>query len=212
MLDNFVLEFVRGRLTFEEFGSYLHDNPHIWMDIQALLTEEMKNDPNCSFWNRTNYQIHLANNFDVKAAALAFGYHSEYGKSRLHMVISDLVEYTYPTIVRRFPISCTPTDILEQVGMSYVEGDETEPLLRQLVCDIPDTLTKKEKAHLLKESIRKSFHLVPRKVPKWVQEPEWPMGEHMPMEFVQQHREGDLVKFTFRDVETGELRVIEQFY
>lgn len=50
--------------------------------------------------------------------------------------------------------------------------------------------------------------------PIWVQETEWPAYEGRPMQYVSRKRVGDsdLVLFTFRDVETGKTRVVEQYY
>ncbi len=55
-------------------------------------------------------------------------------------------------------------------------------------------------------------HIVPRKVPTWVQEPDWPMGKNSPMEYIDRKKDGDLVQFRFRDVDTGEKKIVEQFY
>lgn len=56
------------------------------------------------------------------------------------------------------------------------------------------------------------FHIEDKKYPHWVQEPEWPMGEKSPMKFIGQERTGERVRFTFRDADTDEERVIEQLY
>jgi hypothetical protein len=212
MLENTVIDFVRGKLTFDEFGLYMDENPHMWADIQELLTEEMKADRNCPIWNTRNYQVLFANNFNVKASALSFGYESDFGRNLVHMLISDLVVYRYPEIKRKYPISVAPADFVDSAGMCYVEGPETDALIRRLVTEIPEELTKKKKIKLLKETLREAFHLVPRKVPRWVQEPEWPMGKNSPMAFVEQNKDGELVQFVFRDVDTGETKIVEQYY
>lgn len=38
------------------------------------------------------------------------------------------------------------------------------------------------------------------------------MGKHSPMEYIGQNRDGELVTLRFRDVDTGEERIVEQFY
>jgi hypothetical protein len=38
------------------------------------------------------------------------------------------------------------------------------------------------------------------------------MGEKSPMEFVSKEEEGVLVRITFRDADTGEERIVEQYY
>lgn len=64
-----------------------------------------------------------------------------------------------------------------------------------------------------KQFILKSFHVEnSRYRPRWVQGPEWPMGKQSPMKFERQEKKGELVKYFFVDVDTGEEKVIEQLY
>ena len=48
--------------------------------------------------------------------------------------------------------------------------------------------------------------------PHWIQGPEWPMGKNSPMKYLSRKRDGERVIFTFQDVDTGEIREVEQFY
>ena len=70
--------------------------------------------------------------------------------------------------------------------------------------------TKRKKA--AREKIKELFHIEGRKYPRWAQESEWPMGKNSPMKFIRQKQDEDQVLFWFEDVDTGEERVIEQFY
>lgn len=63
-----------------------------------------------------------------------------------------------------------------------------------------------------KEAFWEVFHIKNRKFPRWVQGPAWPMGKNSPMEYLGQRRDGELVALRFRDVDTGEDRIVEQFY
>jgi hypothetical protein len=38
------------------------------------------------------------------------------------------------------------------------------------------------------------------------------MGKHSPMAYVSRKRDGDLVQFVFKDVDTDEIRIVEQLY
>lgn len=63
-----------------------------------------------------------------------------------------------------------------------------------------------------KETLWNAFHIKDRKFPRWVQEADWPMGKNSPMEYLGQRKDGELVALRFRDVDTGEERIVEQFY
>ena len=73
---------------------------------------------------------------------------------------------------------------------------------------MPKTKRKKE----AKAAVRNLFHVEGSRYRRWAQEPEWPMGEKSPMAFVSQKRDGDLVRFEFKDVDTNEIRVVEQLF
>lgn len=61
-----------------------------------------------------------------------------------------------------------------------------------------------------KELIEKAFHIQKGHYPKWVQEPEWPVHEGIPLKFKRQSNDGELFYFYFEDISTGEILTIEQ--
>ena len=72
---------------------------------------------------------------------------------------------------------------------------------------------------LMSNIIKELFHIESNKYPRWIQSPEWPIGENgVPMRFVSQKRKKGkeyetilYTEFLFEDVKTGEQRVVEQF-
>lgn len=70
--------------------------------------------------------------------------------------------------------------------------------------------TKRIKA--AKQCLRELFHTTGRKCPYWLEKPNWPMGKNSPMKYLSRKRDGERVIFTFQDVDTGEIREVEQFY
>ena len=71
---------------------------------------------------------------------------------------------------------------------------------------------KKQRIQQAKRDIEEQFHVVDKKRPRWIQGPEWPMGTHSPMMFISQKRSGEVVRYTFKDVDTDEIRVVEEYY
>ena len=63
----------------------------------------------------------------------------------------------------------------------------------------------------IKRGIKELFHISGSKYPKWVQEPEWPMSNGIPMKFVSQQTDGEFNSYVFEDVTTKDKRVIKQF-
>ena len=62
------------------------------------------------------------------------------------------------------------------------------------------------------ENLKKAFHIEHSKRPYWIQGGEWPMGKNSPMQYISRSKIPDGVKYIFQDVDTGEIREIEQFY
>lgn len=209
---NIILDFVRGKMTCDEFEAAYSLSPAIWTRIEDMLTPEIRNDPASPFWTRSNRSTLEANNFCVRSAALSFGFDSQFGRVLAHGLISDLVEFTYPGIRRKDPPAHGPEDLLEKLGLDYLGGDETEALIRGILYQDRDFPNSRERNRVLKQELRQLFHITPRKVPHWAQSPEWPMGANSPMAFVGEKHTGELVQYTFRDADTGETRIIEQLY
>ena len=103
-------------------------------------------------------------------------------------------------------------DLRDKLGMEYLGGTEVDSLIDEILSKKDDGISTSKFVNMAKQELRALFHLAPRKYPHWIQEPEWPMGEQSPMEFCSQKREGERICFEFRDVDTLETRIVEQFY
>lgn len=95
----------------------------------------------------------------------------------------------------------------------YLDGPEVCEYLDRIVLDIyMQPGTKANRIKQAKATAKSKFHIAGNKYPRWIQGPEWPMGKNSPMEYLSRKRDGERVVFTFRDVDTGEIREVEQFY
>lgn len=103
----------------------------------------------------------------------------------------------------------------------YIEGHEIDEagIIEAIIEQVPESLPKGKRKKQIKELIKKEFHIEGTKYPRWIQGGEWPISKTgKPMRFVEQKRKrgkgyvGMLyTQFFFEDVETGEIRVIDQF-
>ena len=71
---------------------------------------------------------------------------------------------------------------------------------------------EKERIAKGKQMIKDAFHVEDNKRPRWIQSCEWPMGVKSPMKYVGRRKIDDGAVFIFRDVDTAEIREVEQFY
>ncbi len=206
-----IIDFVSGKLTYSEFETLFTDDPSIWDIAQSLLTSEIMNDMDHAFWSKSNRSRLESNNYSVQYACLSFGY-DVVGRVVTHRMLGELVTYQYPDIVLCEPPEFSVNDLRDKLGMEYLGGTDVDALIDEVLSKKNDSISTSKFVNMAKQELRTLFHLVPRKYPHWIQEPEWPMGEKSPMEFCSQKREGERTCFIFRDVDTQETKVVEQFY
>ncbi len=100
-----------------------------------------------------------------------------------------------------------------------VSGIEVESVLEDLMASLPADLSKSKRIKLFKEKLKELFPTAAGKWPRWVQDGEWPLGSGgKPMRFVKQQRkkgkeyaETLYTQYFFEDVDSGEVRIIDQF-
>lgn len=206
----YVLDFAAGKYSYGEFQSLFLHNPGIWDKAQELLTQEMIDDPEHPVWDKTLRSRLESNSFSVRAACMAFGY-EQFGQQNTWSIISRLVRCHFPDVKVREPMKESGEELLEKLGLDALGGLQVEVLIREILEECRDIRPVKERDRRLKEKLKETFHLKPRKKPVWVQEPDWPMGEYSPMEFISSEEDGCMVRFRFRDVDTEEETVVEQY-
>ena len=194
-----LIRYAEGKISHNDFENELLIHPEIWNEIQKLMPKNI-NDENCAFRRLYgNIQGLETNNFSAKGFLLAFSYNS----ARTYGLISALIKYSFPSIECHEPPDESTNSTLEKIDLDYIGGIETDNVVQTIIFNNSSRLS-------LKKQLKHIFSCKNHKHPNWVQEPEWPMGVSSPMRFISQSHEGDLFKYVFEDVDTGELRTIIQ--
>ena len=220
-----VIDYVSGRISSDEFKAIWHSDPQIgiwlvgiWLDNLIDLRSEPKPE-----WKQLPYpEYRMAIHKHYHGSVLQFINASE--RSTIPAGPSDALDFGWhfhsiaAIIVVAFP-DVVPTTYYDEeetfyysVVSDYVGGREVDGLIAEVISQFPKSLGKTKRKKEAKAAIKNLFHIEGGRYPRWVQEPEWPMGKQSPMAYVKQCRDGDLVKFIFRDVDTGEIKEVEQFY
>ena len=202
-----VLDFAKGKMTYEKFVEVLETKPEAWDFLQGLVPDDIA-DANCEY--RKKYALNQnfeTNGYNIEDALTVFSYDDLYTKIGICKEIPNLVEFNYPEIkVKRLdPFGKVTKTPLEKMKLDYLGGEEADAIIDEIIEN--EALSDKEKKAALKEK----FHLAPRKYPHWVQEPEWPCVGGKPMKFIAEKNDGDKFEYTFENVETGEQRTVVQF-
>ena len=96
----------------------------------------------------------------------------------------------------------------------YIGGTEIETagIIDNIYDKLPQSLSQSKRCALFKKQLKTIFHVTDKRYPRWIQEPEWPMGKLSPMKFVKQQSrfKGEARLYTFQDVDTNEFKTIFQ--
>lgn len=197
-----VFDFAQGKLTHEEFELELSLDPEIWTWVQALVPEDI-DSPDCGFRSLYgNMKGFETNHYKVKSTILSFGYNGHLA----HSLISALIKYHYPNIVSQSPPDHSDAEILDKLKMDYIGGSEVDDLIADILLDFRGKKNKE-----IKKALSDAFPCATKRIPQWVQEPEWPVCNGVPMRFIKQENDGDLFQYLFEDIKTGEQRTISQY-
>lgn len=215
-----VFDFISGNISFDEFWKEYEQNPQIgeWIDC---LTDFSGDPPPKIVKDSRLLVIYRAVPIGFDGHILGMMAHSPYPptdsypaarrKCRIFDMILAAVTAKYPDVK---PTKCYRQDddyYYKALGNS-IGGNEVMDYAASVLDQFPRTMKAAERVKAGKEALWKAFHIEDRKFPRWVQGADWPMGKNSPMEYLGLKRDGEQVSLRFRDVDTGEERIVEQFY
>ncbi len=215
-----VFDFITGIIPFDDFYEFYQNNPSVsaWLN---QLTDFQKPYPpvierSISF--RSVYNIMRKKDGKISDYLAKTVYPSELkGFDLAATQLEWFAEVTTPVLMA-YP-DLKPTRLYDRNVDYYLNaagnsigGNEVADYVNQILDQFPPTMKVSERTRAGKEALWNAFHIKDRKFPRWVQEADWPMGKNSPMEYLGQRKDGELVALRFRDVDTGEERIVEQFY
>lgn len=206
-------QMLTGKLTMSEFAQILLKDKGVQEEIRRLVPAEAKNNQQHSFWDRISFATLEKFNFDYLAFLLSLSrFDGTLGDNlNIFSLIKIAYDYYRPELKYTTEYSEAHEVYLDAVS-SYFEGPEVALLLNRLVMDALPVTPKSKRVKLLRDLLKESFHVVDNKRPYWIQGGEWPMGKNSPMQYVERRRISDGIRFIFRDIDTGEIRLVDQYY
>ena len=209
-----------GNIDMEQFLKKLQDDPELQEYIRRLVPEEAKEDPSHVFWKSVSYPSVKRDHFDYyrfifrMANSDLWASHPD-GRIGKYLNIFSLLKkaylYYYPDIVCTRRYEDVFDVYLDAVGDCF-EGPEVCALVEQIILDAMQLSAKTKRVKQARTVLRDVFHIEGSKRPRWIQGPEWPIGSRSPMQFTGQKKAGETVDYTFQDVDTGDIRIIKQYY
>ena len=198
------------------FLVYLKEDVDLQNEIRGLIPKDARNNCSHELWKnipispyrdvsnydlfefivkRCEFNLSLGENLNIFRALYKF-YHCYYPDFPFTTKYSDYY------------------DLYLHVAGDYFEGPEVNERIEQIISEYYTIKPKTKQRKLARERIRQEFHIVGNKYPHWIQSPEWPMGEKSPMMYVSRSKgkEPDEVDYHFVDVDTGNVRIVKQFF
>ena len=218
-IKQYVLDFIEGRVPANDFIRKMDEDPAIldWLQslipsdrtIRAVVRDEAEEYPfqNCRI-ETVPYKVR-----DVIDSVCYGRRKTSLGnRVNIHSLISEIVQEAFPgEDIQKDKGLYDLNDFLLEVCPAYIGGREVDEsgILEQMINSIPKDLPATKRKKLAKEQIRERFHITDKHRPHWIQEPEWPMSNGEPMQYVKTVRSGaEYQTLYFRDPKTGEERAV----
>ena len=199
---NTIIKFVEGDITIAEFMDQLKKE----LELQQYLRENM---PKTLLRFR---DIEISNNDIVDCFQKTFCW------KKIGDALS--IHYLVKTWLKENNILAKPTEIYSEkfgflldVKPDYINGEQAESLIDEIIQSVPETMSKTKRIKEIKAKIKEAFHVEDKKYPRWAQDTDWPFSKTgKPLKYLSRKTDGDLVQHTFVDVDTGEETIVEEFY
>lgn len=202
-----------GHIEMEEFISLLTQDPILQNDVRNLIPQDAVDNPEHAFWKQISYESLKKNNYDF-LAFLSWMCRFD-GTISDNLNIFGAVRSAYSYYCPQLNVTGKYRDafgLYLEVVKDCFDGPEVRLVVNQIIQDALRQKVKSKKKQQAKNAIVDQFHIADKKKPRWIQGPEWPAGSNSPMAFVSQKKQGSAVCYEFIDVDTGETRMIKQFY
>ena len=212
---NALEEMLTGRMDMRNFLKLLKNDDELKLYIKTLIPDYVKNIKEHPFWEKLSYPYTVLKRMDydlMQYIEKEFKMNGSIPDNlRIWSLLYRVYKFEHPnlTYTNRYEDECH--FYLLAVGDSY-EGEEVDHVIEKIINDTVNISPKTKRVKAAKEKLREAFHIEGQKRPRWIQGAEWPCGIDSPMQFVGQKTKGEEVTYTFKDVTTGEIREIVQYY
>ena len=203
-----------GSMEMQAFMVLMRRSTALQDALQQFIPPSAICNPSHDFWNRLK---RFGMRKDVTAMQiLEEDYRLGFGNSfaedlNTHSDLGFIYCYWFP----QTPLTTIYLErerlFLSAVG-EYFGGSEVTPVLCAIITEALQEKTKTAQKKKARELIVQTFHVEGRNRPYWIQGADWPMGTKSPMKYLSRTRRGEKVTYLFQDVDTLQMRQVEQYY
>lgn len=213
---DYLRDFVSGELDIPEFLQQLKTNEALQAEIKDLIPQEARDNPQDVLWDKqwNSYDLWKSWNFDpfVMMHRCRYRFDLSFGDNlNVYSTLSKLYLRRHPDAKSTTKYRDTFQLFLDGCGDCF-EGPEVRVFTENLLLPLLAIPQKGKRTAAVKQAIREAFHIEDRNRPYWIQGAEWPMGSRTPMKYLSRKKTGDGCQYYFVDVDTGEARIVQQWY
>lgn len=216
--QDLTIRYLAGKIAPSDYETLIEKNDALYQWIQELVPEGKQFSYCTPPSHELNYYPYDIRNvmkvherLDYGGPKGSLGYHYY-----IHQEIADLVKMAFPEM--SIDVDVRP-QILNRLRITacprYIGGTEVAQnnILGQVLSDISMEWTPQKQVKAAKERIKAAFHIEGNRYPHWIQEPEWPVNNGIPMKYLETIPiNKEFVQHIFVDTETGEVRMIQDFF
>ena len=202
-----------GEIPMSEFILEVNRTPEAMEQVISIIPKEAIRNPSHGLWQKISYDWARLCDFNAwKGVCNICRFDNSIGDNlNIWGTLQRIYSYSYPNLPYTTKYQDIHTLYLQAIG-DYYGGPEVEDIIENIIIDSLKLKTKSQRIKHAKEQIKKAFHIVDNKKPWWIQGAEWPRGVNSPMQFIEKKRRGEEVRYIFKDIDTGEIRTVVQYY
>ena len=213
MSYDYLEAYLAGELEAKAFYQQLFSNKDLQTRIRELIPKDAMGNPEHPLWKRFAYTALSRYHFDLfRYVENAYRFDGSLGDNlNIWGTISDFYQYHHPdfTITTKYHDAF---DLFLNAAGDTFSGPEVQAFVERIIYEELNVKPKTKRIKETRARIREAFHVNDGPKPYWIQGGEWPMGKNTPMRFMRKKRIGEKVEYYFEDTETGEMRIITQYY
>ena len=180
-----------GEIEMSEFIIEINKNPAAMEQVINTIPKDAIRNPSHDLWKNISYDWARLCGFNAWEGICNICRFDDSIGDNLNIwgTLRAIYSYTYPDLSYTTKYADMHSLYLEAIGDCY-GGPEVKEIIESII----------------------AFHIVENKKPWWIPGAEWPRGVNSPMQYIEKKRKGEEVRYIFKDVDTGEIRTVIQYY
>lgn len=209
-----IKDFLLGKCDVTTFMQHYMSNSELYEYIQNLIPKTALGDPDHEYWKKCIVRNGLeCYNFDVREMLFSHCGFGELEENQREIFNTIRALYVWVNPKQK----CTKLyddriDFYIDLEDNCFGGPEVNHIVKSIANEYLAVTPKPVRRKEAKIKIEQVFHIEGKTKPHWLHGPQWPMGKSSPMAFVAQKKVGSSVYYEFKDVDTGDTRIIKQYH